>query len=105
MSCQGFTIGDIGAPIHIAISICGSKTIDSPIVSADIIFTGPDGTSFEREATVESERQIRYVTVADDFTTPGFTVPGTWTARPVAVVTEDGRTRKAICGAKFTVWE
>lgn len=96
-SCKDFTIGDLGHPIYLNVSVCGGNALSSPIVSGTIYFEAPDGTSFEREAELVSDAVVRWVTAEDDYDAPGFTVPGAWEAF-ARVVTEDGRVRETSCG-------
>lgn len=100
MSCTGFRMGDTGIVVYATVSGC-SGALTSPIVSGTWTFTGPTGSSFEREVVVVSPTQIKYVTVADDFGDGGFAIAGTW--RFEAVVTlANGNRRTTSCGS-FTI--
>ncbi len=102
MSCDTFKIGDTGIPITINASACSGGALGSAIVSGTFTFTGPEGTTFDRPATVPTATQVRYVIGSGDYGDGAFDTPGTWRVT-VAVVLADDSERSSLDCASFTI--
>ncbi len=101
MSFTGFKIGDTGIDLNFDVS-GASGALSSPIVEVAITFTGPDGSTFEREGTLDTPTRVQYIVVEADYDAPGFTVAGRWDAA-LRVVLENGDVRSSLDCASFTV--
>lgn len=99
MSCDKFTVDDVGVPLLWELKTCSGD--EYPLEggeTAELVFTSPSGETFTRVGEIASEpNRVSYLTAAGEFAKPG-----TWSVM-VWVLGPGAKKRRSLCAATFSV--
>jgi len=99
MSCDTFTVDDVGVPLMWELKTCGGD--EYPLEggeTAELGFTSPTGETFTRAGELATEpSRASYLTAAGEFTQPG-----TWSVT-VWILGPGTKRRRSLCAANFSV--